>query len=146
MSDPTIEALRRLVTREGGHIAVADAIGANDQSIYQIVSGVKLPSGEPKGVGASLRKRLSARYPDWLTETESGTSQYSTSIAAPQDLPALLRQLGLHLANMEPERRAELADLMAAWVKGAGKPSYETLVAECIATPAAPPEKRQDNG
>lgn len=60
-----IASLKILCDREGGYVKVADEIGANDQSIWQIISGVKLPSGEPRGVGPQLQKRLSARYPGW---------------------------------------------------------------------------------
>ena len=42
-----IEALRQLCKREGGAVAVAEAAGVNDQTLYQILKGIKLPSGEP---------------------------------------------------------------------------------------------------
>lgn len=65
-SDPYVIALQRLCQAEGGHKPVADEIGANDQTIYQIISGVKMPSGNPRGVGPALRKKLTNRYPFWL--------------------------------------------------------------------------------
>ena len=60
-----IESLRLLCEREGGHATVADAIASSEQTLWQIVNGVKLPSGEPRGVGPNLQKRLDARYPGW---------------------------------------------------------------------------------
>ncbi len=65
--DPAVAALIALCKRtKGGHKVVADTIEANDQSLYQIISGVKLPSGNRKGVGPELRKKLSEHYPGWM--------------------------------------------------------------------------------
>lgn len=72
MVDPLVEALKRLVQREGGHDAVGAEAGHSKQAIYQIVSGVILPSGKPRGVGRLLRERLDRRYPDWLTGVDTG--------------------------------------------------------------------------
>ena len=68
-----IESLRLLCEREGGRTQVAAAIGSSEQTIWQIIAGIKLPSGEPRGVGASLQKRLDKRYPGWhmLSQQES---------------------------------------------------------------------------
>lgn len=66
MIDPTILALQRLCEREGGYKIVAAVIGANDQSIYQVISGVKTKAGNPKGVGQSIRKKLERHYPGWM--------------------------------------------------------------------------------
>jgi hypothetical protein len=60
-----IESLRFLCLREGGHVVVADEIKANDQTIWQIINGTKLPSGAPRGVGPSLQEKLDLRYPGW---------------------------------------------------------------------------------
>lgn len=68
--DPAVVALIALCAKEGGHKAVADEIGANDQTIYQITSGVLLPSGNARGVGPQLRRKLTARFPDWLATGE----------------------------------------------------------------------------
>ena len=62
---PEVAALQALCVREGGYKSVADAIGVNDQSIYQIVTKKKLPSGRSKGIGPRLRDKLNARYPNW---------------------------------------------------------------------------------
>ena len=41
--DPSVDALKHLCQKVGGHKMLALEIGVNDQTIYQIVSGVKLP-------------------------------------------------------------------------------------------------------
>jgi phage repressor protein C with HTH and peptisase S24 domain len=64
--DPSVAALKRLCAAQGGYQVVALEIGANGQTLYQILAGVKLPSGNPKGVGPALRKKLNAKYPGWL--------------------------------------------------------------------------------
>lgn len=94
MDDPAVAALRRLVEQEGGATVVADAIGANDQTIYQILKGVKLPSGNPKGVGPTIRKRLSARYPGWLGQ---GWTNQQHPIGGPDTWGSLAQQLS-HLS------------------------------------------------
>lgn len=66
MRDPLVEALERLIQREGGREKVADEIQSSEQTLYQIIKGVKdSRTGTPKGVGPSLRKRLDSRYPGW---------------------------------------------------------------------------------
>jgi hypothetical protein len=65
LNNPAVAALQSLCDKEGGFKVVADAIGVNNQSIYQILTFVKLPSGRPKGIGPSLRDKLDARYPGW---------------------------------------------------------------------------------
>lgn len=72
MRDPLVVALTRLIEREGGRTTVADEIKSSDQTLYQIVRGVKdSKTGTPKGVGPSLRKRLDERYPGWRLLGES---------------------------------------------------------------------------
>lgn len=128
MSDPTIEALRRLVAREGGCIPVADKIGANDQSIYQIVAGVKLKSGNPKGVGRRLREKLEAAYPGWMNHQPVVGEEppaaalpgsvakecLTTASAGPAHHAAGMAAV---LASMPATERNDLADLLAMWAK-----------------------------
>jgi hypothetical protein len=66
--DRYIQALMKLCDTHGGYAKIAETIGANAQTIYQIVSGVKLPSGNPRGVGPQLRKKLEAHFPLWLDD------------------------------------------------------------------------------
>lgn len=63
--NPLVVALRALCETHGGYEKVATEIKANAQTLYQITSRVKLPSGRPRGVGASLQRRLDERYPGW---------------------------------------------------------------------------------
>src|ERR1700761_553594 len=76
-----IESLKALCSSEelrtgtAGHIVVADKIGANDQTIWQIINGTRLPSGKPKGVGPELQEKLELNYPGWsnsLTHLSGG--------------------------------------------------------------------------
>lgn len=68
--DKFAQALKRLCAAQGGHARVAAAIGANPQTIHQIISGVLLPSGNARGVGPNLRKRLDKAYPGWADNAQ----------------------------------------------------------------------------
>lgn len=63
-------ALKNLCNAQGGHVKVASAIEANPQTVHQIISGVRLPSGNPRGVGPNLRKRLDAAFPGWADDAQ----------------------------------------------------------------------------
>jgi len=63
-------ALKQLCAAQGGHVKVAENIDANPQTVHQIISEVKLPSGNPRGVGPNLRKRLDAAYPGWSADAQ----------------------------------------------------------------------------
>lgn len=74
MTDPMVEALRRLIARtEGGRPAVAAAIHANEQTLYQIVAGIPLSSGKARGVGRDLRDRLTRAFPGWMDLSTHGS-------------------------------------------------------------------------
>ena len=90
--DPLTIALRQLCDREGGYKALAKKLEVHDQSLYQIVTGVKLPSGKPKGVGPTLRKKLDSKYPNWLNP------------ARPADQTAEMVALYGLLLRMVPEK------------------------------------------
>jgi hypothetical protein len=66
--DPIVQALQRLVAKEGGEAAVAAEIHSSKATIWQIVNGTKLESGRPRSVGRDLRERLDRRYPGWFDE------------------------------------------------------------------------------
>lgn len=86
MTDIQVTALRVLCERNGGYKGVADAIGANPQTIYQIISGIKLPSGRARGVGPVLREKLNQRFPGWLvTHTGNGFIGQGTPVGALDD-------------------------------------------------------------
>lgn len=46
---------------------IAEVIGANEQSLYQIVRGIPLSSGKKRTVGRELREKLDAHFPGWRT-------------------------------------------------------------------------------
>lgn len=76
LKSPDAAPLQALCDKAGGYKALAKAVGANDQSIYQIIAGVLLPSGRPKGVGPGLRDKLDARFPGWDGPREDYASQF----------------------------------------------------------------------
>ena len=111
-----IEALRRLCDREGGYVAVADRAELNDQSIYQIISGVKLPSGEPKGVGPKIQKALTAAYPGW---ENLAVSDKLTKPSKPQ----------WPFHEVEFERWSRLSPVHKSWVEKAMLDEIEKIEA-----------------
>ena len=121
--DPFVSALQALCAREGGHDAVAKKIGANGQSLYQIVSERRLPSGNPKGVGPALRAKLTARFPDWLgnTDRQSGNAlglHGFTARDAHQSAPTLAQALEVVLDAMaQSTAKAELKQLLPMLVE-----------------------------
>lgn len=79
--DRLIIALAELCRRQGGHVQVADRIGVNDQTLYQIVAGIKLPSGQPRGVGPRVQRRLEEHFPGWADLGAAPTRAASTLVA-----------------------------------------------------------------
>lgn len=122
-TDPFVSALQALCAREGGHDAVAKKIGANGQSLYQIVSERRLPSGNPKGVGPALRAKLTARFPDWLgnTDRQSGNAlglHGFTARDAHQSAPTLAQALEVvaaALSSVPVEKRQALLGVLATY-------------------------------
>lgn len=125
--DPLVQALQRLLDREGGHVTVGDAAGVNDQSLYQIATcRVDSKTGTAKGVGPSIRKRLTNRYPDWLDAAST------TESSAPTINEALMR-IGIELARDLPDfTRDDLADEMAKWVRRKGAEHSRLRVAALL--------------
>jgi len=74
--DPLVAALIRLCEKEGGFKQVADRAKVSPDNLWQIVNSIKLPSGNPRGVGPRLREKLSSAYPEWLV---SGSPRGGTS-------------------------------------------------------------------
>lgn len=80
-SDIYVDALRALCGAHGGPAGVARRTGLSAENIKQILKGVPLPSGNPRGVGPGLRKSLSEHFPNWL---DKPTSQ----VAGSSDVPS----------------------------------------------------------
>lgn len=76
--DPEVSALQELCDRHGGFRVVASAIHVNHQSLYQILSRTKLPSGRPKGIGPKLREKLTQRYPGWNSSNPDLAEMFPT--------------------------------------------------------------------
>lgn len=93
--DPAVLALQNLIaTTKGGRVAVADRLGVNEQTLYQIAAGIKLRSGKPRGVGRQLRELLDQHYPGWLTlEPISAPTRAIAGASLAADLAAMLREL-----------------------------------------------------
>lgn len=61
-----IAAFRALCDAEGGVDEVATTIRASAESLKQVYRGTALPkTGEPRGIGPSIQKKLEAHYPGW---------------------------------------------------------------------------------
>lgn len=94
--DHYVDALRKLCDTHGGFNKVAEAAGVNGQTLYQIVAGVKLPSGNSRGVGPNLRKKLTAAFPLWLSEfsqPQEKVDVFSVMTAAESELLYNFRSL-----------------------------------------------------
>ena len=65
--DPMVLALIALCKAEGGERFVADKAVVSAENLLQITKGVKLPSGNPRGVGPGLRAKITKAYPGWLS-------------------------------------------------------------------------------
>jgi SOS-response transcriptional repressor LexA len=132
MSDALTAALARLCEREGGYAVVAEKAGLNDQSIYQVIKGVKLPSGNPKGVGPAMRNALTRAYPQWLDPeppigaraSEPGSQSVVQASSALPVAPGYVRLPILAEASAGPGRLAdaqpeliEHVDVDEQWVR-----------------------------
>lgn len=79
--DASVEALRRLIdSTPGGHKAVALKAGLNPASVDQVYKGVRLPSGNPKGVGPEMRRKLDASFPGWLVVTSESPNEVAATL------------------------------------------------------------------
>lgn len=73
--DPFVSALRALCESEGGYKVVADKARVSPDNLWQILNGTKLQSGNARGVGPTLRGKLSAAFPNWLGNVVPITSR-----------------------------------------------------------------------
>ena len=89
-----VESLRLLCGREGGHAAVAAAIGSSEKSLWHILRGSKRESGEARGIGARLQKRLDERYPGWHLLGNAAASEDATPDGPPPIYIPLLENAG----------------------------------------------------
>lgn len=81
MTDPTVDALKRLVHELGGYPELASIIDCHPQSLYQICTGKTSGNGKPKGVGRQIREKLTRAFPDWLNPpAESDGAEQAQSL------------------------------------------------------------------
>lgn len=103
-ADPLVESLRALCREEGDYTVVAERARVSAANLWQILNGVKLPSGKPRGVGPNLREKLSAAYPDWMTRRSSTAAgeppaDYSVDLVIPQYATGGAMGMGLLLRD-----------------------------------------------
>ena len=107
--DQYVLALERLCKEHGGPDAVAFVIHSSADNLKQILNSTPLPSGNPRGVGPGIRKKLSAAFPSWLepppgqieTKILTGHTPSATELALLFDMiPAadLLRRVAAYSA------------------------------------------------
>lgn len=77
--DPLVNALISLCEKEGGYKYVADKAKVSADNLWQIISGTKLPSGNPRGVGPGLRSKLTSAYPSWITGHAAATLPFTAA-------------------------------------------------------------------
>lgn len=76
-----IERLRQLCGPGDGYIKIADEADVSAENIKQILSGVLLPSKQPRGVGPNLQRKLEAAFPGWADAPEGSGSQRLSRMA-----------------------------------------------------------------
>jgi len=140
--DIEVEALRRLAgSTAARRKEVARVLGVNEQSIYQIVKGVPLESGQPRRVGRQLKQKLYRHYPDWLSFTAPPSAR---QVPQPPSLAAALEVLGIELArDMPDDVRQDVADTLAKLAHRRGLKRHQDELQVLLRTP---PAKRQANG
>lgn len=120
--DPIVAALERLVAREGGRIKVADEIGVNEQSLYQILQRVPHSNtGKPRSVGPSIRRKLSARYPGWM-EMDSPTSPARTPgehVGQASAADKLASSISAYFAAIDSDLAPSAYDALSRFLTGA---------------------------
>ena len=129
-ADPLVQALQSLVKKtKGGYKAVAQEIGANDQSLYQVIScRPDSKTGKPKSVGKQLRDKLDERYPDWLATGEGAATPPAASNI--QDAPYSRPNLrNLHQVPVIGTTQGGFPDRI--WTDGDFPPGDSDSYAEC---------------
>jgi hypothetical protein len=103
--DHEVTALKRLIGDSvATRVEVADKLGYNEQTLYQIANGIKLKSGKLRAVGRALREALDKHYPGWLAASDFdmlASAPPAATAPTPPDLAALLVDA---VAAMPPAR------------------------------------------
>lgn len=90
MTDPLVNALTRLCggterSAKARRQEVAEILGVNEQTLYQIIKGIKLESGRSRTVGRKLREKLDKHFPDWLTAEDIAAAEAGRNEADPNE-------------------------------------------------------------
>jgi hypothetical protein len=111
MQDNAVESLRRLVeSTEGGRFAVANAIHANEQTLYQILTGVPLRSGKKRTVGRDLRERLDRHFPGWNSHPADDGQAHDVSLQPIKVPNRLSWEQAMTSAELPPHFVIEMPD------------------------------------
>jgi hypothetical protein len=133
--DADVEALRRLVGDSvEQRVSVAERIGVNEQTLYQILRGIPLKSGRPRSVGRKLRDLLDAIYPGWR---EPGAA---VAVAPARDTLAGLLDV---VQGMPPARWASVRAQLDQLVQRPDmRAEIEAELRHLVDPPQAAPRKR----
>lgn len=117
--DLLVDALIALCKREGGYKLVADSLRASHNNLWQIIHRTALPSGNARGVGPKLRKKLNEVYPGWLDVQAEPPAPPAKPAEISIEAAVVVRMIDRHSS---PDRRL---DLMTACVNAISQ--FETL-------------------
>ena len=144
--DPMVSALIALCKAEGGEKFVADKAVVSAENLLQITKGVKLPSGNPRGVGPGLRVKISKAYPNWLASGAIDIKNTSNSLTVPvQQAPVAINNAAINTAletlcsaleQVAPAMRDALLGTLASLVKSPGNVQLKDALLTML-TPAA---------
>jgi len=88
-----IECFRALCELHGVDV-IASKTHSNVEGMKQIQRGLKLASGEPRGVGPELQKRLDKHYPGW-------TSLAQSQATAPPHFGGVVAKTAINSSNLQ---------------------------------------------
>lgn len=119
--NPAVAALRRLIGNTAeSRLEVAETIGFNEQTLYQIARGIKLQSGQTRGVGRKLREALDQHYPNWM-ELAADPAAVPRIRSALPTLAQSLEVLGIEMAKPMPDDvRDDIAHALSNLAKRRG--------------------------
>lgn len=100
-----IECVKLLCSSSGGAESVADQAGISVDNLKQILAGTKLESGNPRGVGPTIQRKLDAAFPGWSMLAARG--------AQPSKSVAFLAETAAKLNPSQLERLIAAADMLA---------------------------------
>lgn len=88
---------------------IAAEIDASPESLKQVLAGTLLPSGQPRGIGPSIQRKLDASYPGWSRLPVPGGPKVPAS-----DLEAAVHVIAAALREARSSTRKAVGSLLAA--------------------------------